>query len=198
MDSRALRSRTALVDAAYRLASERDIDELTVTDVTAAAGISRDTFYRHASDPVDLVATALHAELAEALAAYLAMPATLVGAEPGTSVFAEPTRVFVQHVRAHAEIYRRSSRGGLSSRLRAVLTDAAEEVLSAHLRRHPEIVPASLAPLDEVSFAMTVAYAAGGTVAATEAWLVHGDLDDIDGAVRVVLATAPSWWLGLG
>jgi AcrR family transcriptional regulator len=194
MDARALRSRNALVSAAYRLASEGDIDAITVTDVTTMAGISRDTFYRHASDPVDLVANALHAELTDALRAYLAMPTSTTD---GESVFAAPTRVFVDHVRAHAEIYRRASQGGLSSRLQAVLIDAARDVLAAHLRSHPEIVPPALAPLDSTSFAMSVAYAAGGTVAAAEAWLEHGDLADSDGAVRVILAAAPSWWLGL-
>lgn len=41
---------------------------------------------------------------------------------------------------------------------------------------------------------MAIAYAAGGTVAAAEAWLAAGDLDDIERAVHVMLSASPQWW----
>jgi AcrR family transcriptional regulator len=200
MDARTRRSRDALVAAAYSLAEQRDIGSITVTDVTNASGISRDTFYRHASDPVDLIATALHAELAHALREFgdLLEPASALSelSRPANDehVFAGPARVFLEHVRTHATLYRMAASGSLSGRLQSVLIEPAREILAAHLHRHPEIVPAGLAPLSESSFAMVVAYAAGGTVAAAEAWLVAGDLDDLDGAVHVVLAASPQWW----
>ena len=200
MDARTRRSRDALVAAAYALAEQRDIGSITVTDITNASGISRDTFYRHASDPVDLIATALHAELAQALSEFgdlLESP----GSTPDDGyratddhVFAGPARVFLTHVRTHATLYRMAASGSLSGRLQSVLIEPAREILTGHLRRHPEIVPAELAPLSASSFAMAVAYAAGGTVAAAEAWLITGDLDDLDGAVHIVLAASPQWW----
>ncbi|MBH0007953.1 hypothetical protein [Salinibacterium sp. SWN1162] len=215
MDVRTRRSRDALVAAAYALAEQRDIATISVTDITNASGISRDTFYRHACDPVDLIATALHAELAEAIeqfgdlldpaetaaVSHTAEPAPGANANASTTalsttnhVFAGPTRVFLGHVRTHATLYRMAASGSLSGRLRSVLIEPAREVLADHLRRHPEIVPAALAPLSETTFAMAVAYAAGGTVAAAEAWLLTGDLDDLDGAVHAVLAASPQWW----
>ncbi|QYH34823.1 TetR family transcriptional regulator [Salinibacterium sp. M195] len=223
MDARTRRSRDALVAAAYALAEQRDIATISVTDITNASGISRDTFYRHASDPVDLIANALHAELAEALGEFgdlltpdaqtlPASEAMAVSAGSGTGsdrssgssasdtastahhVFVGPTRVFLTHVRTHATLYRMAASGSLSGRLRSVLIEPAREILAAHLRRHPEIVPADLAPLSATTFAMAVAYAAGGTVAAAEAWLVTGDLDDLEGAVHAVLAASPQWW----
>lgn len=225
MDARTRRSRDALVAAAYALAEQRDIATISVTDITNASGISRDTFYRHASDPVDLIATALHAELAQALREFGDLlvtdaqsppvpdaTAASSGSDsdagsarssdsrgPGSAstahhVFVGPTRVFLAHVRTHATLYRMAVSGSLSGRLRSVLIEPAREILADHLRRHPEIVPADLAPLSETTFAMAVAYAAGGTVAAAEAWLVTGDLDDLEGAVHAVLAASPQWW----
>ncbi|WP_010204613.1 TetR/AcrR family transcriptional regulator [Salinibacterium sp. PAMC 21357] len=213
MDVRTRRSRDALVAAAYSLAEQRDIATISVTDITNASGISRDTFYRHACDPVDLIATALHAELADAIEqfgdlldaadaaafSHAAKPAPDANASATTfsttnHVFAGPTRVFLSHVRTHATLYRMAASGSLSGRLRSVLIEPARQILADHLRRHPEIVPAALAPLSETTFAMAVAYAAGGTVAAAEAWLLTGDLDDLDGAVHAVLAASPQWW----
>ncbi|MBH0052742.1 hypothetical protein I6E74_00985 [Salinibacterium sp. SWN139] len=217
MDARTRRSRDALVAAAYALAEQRDIATISVTDITNASGISRDTFYRHACDPVDLIATALHAELAEAIEQFgdLLDPAETAAFSHATEpapdaranqnastttlsttnhVFAGPTRVFLSHVRTHATLYRMAASGSLSGRLRSVLIEPAREILADHLRRHPEIVPTELAPLSETTFAMAVAYAAGGTVAAAEAWLLTGDLDDLDGAVHAVLAASPQWW----
>lgn len=209
MDARTRRSRDALVAAAYSLAEQRDIATISVTDITNASGISRDTFYRHASDPVDLIATALHAELAQALDQFGDLllpdartppaPEVVAGSGSGDAstahhVFVGPTRVFLTHVRTHATLYRMAASGSLSGRLRSVLIEPAREILAAHLRRHPEIVPADLAPLSATTFAMAVAYAAGGTVAAAEAWLVTGDLDDLEGAVHAVLAASPQWW----
>jgi AcrR family transcriptional regulator len=193
MDARARRSRTALVDAVYRLASERDIDDITIADVATASGVSRDTFYRHAADPVDLLATALHAELAESLAGYHAMPVDGDGSE---SVFAAPARILLSHVAEHAAIYRRAPAGRLSGRLLSVLIEASTAIIGTHLRRHPEIAPPDVRFDDETVFSMTVAYAAGGTVAAVTAWLQAGMPQGIDEAVRVLLAAAPRWWLG--
>ncbi|RIJ77039.1 TetR/AcrR family transcriptional regulator [Nakamurella silvestris] len=194
MDPRTTRSRTALVAAVYRLASSRDISEITVAEITREAGLTRDTFYRHASDPVDLLATALHAELAVDMAGFHRLPAT--GNGDGTSVFTEPTRALLTHVAAHASVYRQSAGGRLGDRLRAVLMETARDILASHLRGHPEIAPPQLPADDPRAFDMVVAYAAGGTIAAVETWLAHGDITDIDQAVGIILSAAPQWWLG--
>jgi AcrR family transcriptional regulator len=193
VDPRAQRSRDALVAAVYRLASERDVEAIAVTDVTSAAGISRDTFYRHADDAVDLLARALHGELSEALAGFHDMP---VDTPDGRSVFEAPARVLIEHVRDHAEVYRQTPGGRLAGRLRQVLVDISADILAGHLRRHPEIAPEDIDLDNPVVFGMTVAYAAGGTVAAVESWLADGMTLSVDEAVAVLLAAAPRWWLG--
>jgi len=192
MDPRSARSRIALVAAVYRLASTRDIAEISVAEITREAGLTRDTFYRHARDPADLLATALHEELTENMADFHRMPV----AHGTDSVFTEPTRVLLTHVAFHAQIYRHSTGGRLGDRLRSVLVETARDILASHLRSHPEIAPPQVRPEDPRAFDMVVAYAAGGTVAAVQSWLTSGDTDNIDEAVHIILSAAPQWWLG--
>ena len=57
-DPRAERVRTRLREAAFALAHERPVDEITVGDLVARAEVSRQVFYRHFRDRDDAVARA--------------------------------------------------------------------------------------------------------------------------------------------
>ena len=59
VDPRAERVRTLLRDAAFALAHERPVDQITVADLVARAGVSRQVFYQHFTDRDDAVASAL-------------------------------------------------------------------------------------------------------------------------------------------
>jgi AcrR family transcriptional regulator len=67
-DPRAERVRTKLREAAFALAHERPVDELTVGDIVARAGVSRQVFYQHFGDRDDAVATAFATAFAQAIA----------------------------------------------------------------------------------------------------------------------------------
>jgi AcrR family transcriptional regulator len=67
-DPRAERVRAKLHDAAFALAHERPVDQLTVGDLVARAGVSRQVFYRHFTDRDDAVATAFAIAFAAATA----------------------------------------------------------------------------------------------------------------------------------
>jgi AcrR family transcriptional regulator len=67
-DPRAERVRTLLRDAAFELAHERPVDQITVGDLVARAGVSRQVFYQHFSDRDDAVATAVAVAFAAASA----------------------------------------------------------------------------------------------------------------------------------
>ncbi len=67
-DPRAERVRAKLHDAAFALAHERPVDQLTVGDLVARAGVSRQVFYRHFTDRDDAVATAFAIAFAAAAA----------------------------------------------------------------------------------------------------------------------------------
>ncbi|GAA4159677.1 hypothetical protein GCM10022286_14470 [Gryllotalpicola daejeonensis] len=194
MDARSRRSRSALVDAVYRLSVENGIDRLTVTDVAAAAGVSRDTFYRHSADPVELLCAALQEELADSVSAYLAMP--LVD-DSEDSVFLAPAAAVMEHMRDHTAIYRQAPGSKSGARLTAIIEGAARQVIETHLDNHPEIVPEQLRPMTEVTRQMSLAYASSGATAAFFAWINGDDLSDVRRYAQVVLLSGPEWWLGL-
>lgn len=54
----------ALTEAAYALLQSRAIDQVTISDLVARAGISRASFYRHFRDKYDLV-NAIHLRVLE-------------------------------------------------------------------------------------------------------------------------------------
>ena len=194
MDARSRRSRSALTEAVYRLAVEKGIDHLTVTDVAAAAGVSRDTFYRHSADPVELLCLALETELADTVSAYLEMPVAL-GSDD--SVFLAPAMAVMEHMREHAPIYRQAPGSKTGGRLAALIEAAARQVIETHLDNHPEIVPEQLKPMTDVVRQMSLAYASSGATASFFAWINGDELDDIRRHAQVVLASGPEWWLGL-
>jgi len=192
MDPRQARTIEALRSAILELASVKPIDEVSVAEVARVASVTRETFYRHHTSPVDLLAAVLGEELDALVAANAALPATTGGPE---SVFEQPERALLQHVSAHAGIYRNALTPHLTSRLRDVLTESIQRQLLEHLQRHPHIAPRSGYP-DDRARRMFASYAASGTVGAIETWLATGDLDDIDAAAQTILAASPQWWLG--
>jgi AcrR family transcriptional regulator len=194
MDPRQARTFETLRSAVLELASAKSIDEVSVTELAKAAGVTRETFYRHYSSPVDLLAAVLVHELDALLAGTAELPASTGSAR---SVFEQPERALLEHVAAHAEIYRNALSPHLTARLHDVLTESIQRRLVEHLRRHPQIAPDVLGRRPaERDLAMFAAFAASGTVGAIEAWLVSGDLDDTDAATHAILAASPEWWLG--
>lgn len=194
MDPRQLRTRNTLRATVYEIAATKPIGSVSVAEIARAAGVTRDTVYRHAADPVQLLAGFLDEEMAEFVLHSAELPAT---APKGRTVFDDGERELLAHIVAHAEVYRHAMSPRLIGPLRDVLIDRIGEGLRGHLDRHPEIAPRPADGTDpELHARMLIAYAAAGTVAAIETWLEHGDLDDPDSAARTVLAASPEWWLG--
>ncbi|AKS34124.1 TetR/AcrR family transcriptional regulator [Mycolicibacterium goodii] len=66
-DPRAERVRTRLHEAAFALAHERQVDELTVSDIVGRAGVSRQVFYQHFGDRDEAIAAAFATEFSRAV-----------------------------------------------------------------------------------------------------------------------------------
>lgn len=196
VDPRSARTADALRTAVLDLAREGPVAEVGVSELCRRAGVSRDTFYRYAGSPLDLFARALDTDLAE-ITRTDRLPER---AAAGSSVFEEPERQLLRLVADHAHALRLSMSPRLPSVVREVFLARMEAGLIEHLERHPGIVARALGDPEAGSdaFAVTVlaAYAASGTVGAIETWLLHGDVTDVDGAVRLVLAASPEWWHG--
>jgi AcrR family transcriptional regulator len=77
-DPRAERVHTRLRDAAFALAHERPVDQLTVGDIVARAEVSRQVFYQHFRDRDDAVATAFSVAFASAAADTTGAPSARI------------------------------------------------------------------------------------------------------------------------
>jgi AcrR family transcriptional regulator len=78
VDPRAERVRTLLRDAAFALAHEQPVDQITVADLVARAGVSRQVFYQHFTDRDDAVASAFTVAFAAATADIDGEPRTRI------------------------------------------------------------------------------------------------------------------------
>ncbi len=102
-DPRIQRSRSALEAALRELIADRDLPQISISDVTKRAGINRSTFYEHYTDLQDLAASACTTVFDELVAAATAAdkPATPVG-HPGSNSLP----ILFAHVAEHAPLYR--------------------------------------------------------------------------------------------
>lgn len=173
MDPRIARTQASLQQAALELATERDLDGITVGDIAERAGVNRSSFYQHYSDKDTLLADALDAIL-EAAGASVVGPLNRVDLPP------EAFTQFIEHVDAHAELYR----WALGPRGSAVVTDRLRLRVEGLVRYHMAIVGA-----DEIHEGIPVeivaAGVAGSGLGAIRAWL--------EGEPRAPLAVATGW-----
>jgi len=172
MDVRVERTRRALQEALFELARERPLDELTIADIAARAGVNRSTFYQHYSDKETLLADALDATAEATGAALPELVEPLF--EPPQALFA-----FLEHIEANAGLYRR------------VLGSPGSAVVTARLRRRIELIAGDAVvrsgtrvfeglPLDVVAAGI-----AGSALGVIEAWLARDS--------RPPAATAADW-----
>jgi AcrR family transcriptional regulator len=190
MDPRQLRTRRALTEAIIELASSRPTDSLSVSEVAERAGISRDTFYRHASSPSELLRSALEEDLAA-----LEMPT-----EGGEQAFGQAERQLLQHVADHATIYRNALVHGSERHVRDMLVSYISGALERYVDEHPEILPEGIRALEQPHTRnVAIAYAASGTVGAIESWLRDAETEQLDVAAtaEAIVAASPSWWVQL-
>ena len=182
MDARSRRSRESLRAAVLRLAGTTPITTVTASAICAEAGVTRDTFYRHADSPVSLLADALAAEIEEAMEVL-----------PHTDAIGDGERALLEHVHRRADVYRGAMQPLLAAPVRSNLERSISAGLVLWAELHPTIIPSEFAS-DAAAMRIAVAYAAAGTVGAVEEWL-RSDDDDIERAVRLIIAASPEWWL---
>ncbi|WP_286308497.1 hypothetical protein [Agromyces mangrovi Wang et al. 2018] len=168
------------------------LSDVSVTDAARAAGISRDTFYRHAPSVADLLAAALGAELDAAVADFAAAPGT------GRERFETAEHALFAHIAGRRAVYLHAMSPRLASPVRVMLLERVEVSLRGYLAEHPEVAPEPDGALTgDALYDLYAAYGAAGTVGAIEHWLLGGAAGDPDAVARGVLAvSAPWWWRG--
>lgn len=109
-DPRALRSISALIDAAYALIDARELSKISITDVVQQAGVTRPTFYQYFRDVRDLSQQAamarIEVELPHDPEALLVTSAGLLPAEHVDAIATRAIPVF-EHLQQHHQFYLR-------------------------------------------------------------------------------------------
>ena len=101
-DPRPRRSRLALQSALLALLADRELAEVTVSDVTKRAGTSRSTFYDHYPDLDALAADACTEQFDELLAATPVLPGHQLSDDPAQG---NPLPALFAHVADNAGLY---------------------------------------------------------------------------------------------
>ncbi|MFB2557239.1 TetR/AcrR family transcriptional regulator [Herbiconiux liangxiaofengii] len=195
MDARHRRSRGKLAEAVLRLASERPIDEVRASDIAAAAGVNRSTFYAHAASPLALLESVLREELDAIRDRYLAEVPRAGAAE----AIAAATLAVLENVESHAAIYERGlshDRDGHSgeSSLRPMLAAHFEQSNRQLLQQHALFADSAEESADPLLAAMVGPYVANGSVGAIAAWLETPEPRDPGAFVRSYRRLVPEWF----
>lgn len=159
LDPRARRTRRDLRAALRALAAERDLDDISVAELTAAAGVNRATFYDHFTSKDALVLDTVDALMADTAAGAAAATDAEV-TDP-----AHPPRHTLDLFRAlqaDAALYRRLLGPAGSPLVQAHMRDGLRAAIAAELGRRG--APRSG---DDV----LAAFLAGGIVGVAAAWL---------------------------
>jgi len=154
-----------LADAVLAMASERDITNASVAELTRRAGINRGTFYAHAPSPVVLLTRILSAEL------DVVRGHTSDEMEADGFLYRDVARAtldeIISHVEARLDIYGGLDRASSRYALRVVLAEHVEQSVLLVFRGGFAVAPIA----GEAFAAMFAAYLAHGVVGAVEAWL---------------------------
>ncbi len=176
--------------ALVELATHRDLDEISIGEVAAAAGVNRATFYLHYSDKEGLLLDAISEVTDEvSLGAAAASVDELVDADHAP----RHTLAFFAELDRHAALYRRVLGPAGSPAVVAHLRNGIQRAITEemHHRSADRIV-------DDRSTSRVGAFVAGGVIAAAITWLEDDDrppADEEAAAVwRTVLASSMPLW----
>lgn len=191
VDARILHTTAALREAILRLAAGRPVSEVTVADVTRAAGINRATFYSHAVSPGSLLADVLTPELdrirdddAEARRAAAERGANR---DELAAITRRGITAVVDHVVTHREIYARALPDPDDGSLHRLLVDHFTVSSANHIR---DLDPATRPELlDDVA----AGFVAQGFVGAIEVW-VAGPRRSRRALIDTITRSFPTWW----
>lgn len=154
-DLRVVKTRKALIGAVESLALEKDIEEVTVSELCARAGVSRSTFYSHFADKFDLVQCAIRYEF-ETMAKW------------GGPTLARPLETLLAKLRSNDFLCRRMRLGGVGTEAASVIEESLAEYMRGQISQGAWRPRRMDVPVDAA-----LAYCAHG-FAGVVAWWIRG------------------------
>jgi AcrR family transcriptional regulator len=181
VDPRAERVRTRLREAAFALAHERQVDQLTVGDIVTRASVSRQAFYQHFTDRDDAVASAFTVAFAAATADTDCLDDTDVGPVDARACI---LRLF-DFAAEHRSMYRNIVPSAVTQRVvaafRAELQPACLQIAEQGM---PLVSPVAGLTPESVS-----RFLVGGFMEVLRSWMESPDPTDLSGRVAAALDT---------
>jgi AcrR family transcriptional regulator len=172
IDPRAERVRTRLREAAFALAHERPVDELTVGDIVGRAGVSRQVFYQHFTDRDDAISTAF-------TVAFAAATADIDG-----DARARILRLF-DFASEHRSMYRNIVPSAVTQR---VVTAFRDELQPACVQIATNGMPV-VSPIAGLTPESVSRFLVGGFMEVLRAWMEDPDSSDLGGRASAALDT---------
>lgn len=172
IDPRAERVRTRLREAAFALAHERPVDELTVGDIVARAEVSRQVFYQHFTDRDDAVATAFTVAFAAATAD--------IDSDPRARIL-----TLFDFAAEHRSIYRNIVPSAVTQR---VVTAFRTELQPACVQIATHGMPV-VSPIAGLTPESVSRFLVGGFMEVLRSWMEDPDSTDLSGRVSAALDT---------
>jgi len=183
-----------LARAVMKLAADKAINEVTVAELCRDAGTTRDTFYRYAASPIEVLAAALNEDLAEFSRSVEAFKGDARSYE---SLLMSSARELLEHVKRNQAIYRHALRPHLDSALRDVLISRIETVIIEYLALHPDVPPdvRGIRP-NKKELLILAAWQASGSVGVIERWVKDRRSLDIERMLDLIFTASAPWWFG--
>lgn len=164
MDQRAVRTRSALVDAMVLLVKEKGFDELRLNEILVEADVGRSTFYGHYTDKDDLLLSSFVNMLDMADKAEVAHYGTMLPC-------VLPSAPVLRHVQEYAEFAKKMA---ASSLFDAQMEAGERKLREIALRRIGEMYP----QLGGAERTRAAVFIAGAFVGMIKWWMQRGLKED--------------------
>ncbi len=190
MDARAVRTRRRLREAALALAAEGPIDEISVAQLTRAAGMNRATFYKHATSPLHVVREALVDDLDAIRLDFL--PAAADPATDLEALWRTAAHTTAAHVARFESIYVRGFAEDASGALPALLSRHITRSMESMLQARPDLLPSHAGADEDLLIASYAAFLGHGLAAILQVWFASGNRD-VAVYADAVIGALPEW-----
>ncbi len=187
-DPRFQRSHDALEAVILELASQEPAENITVRELAGAAGISRQTFYRHASSPAEFLSEVLITDMQR-------FAPVLIGSLSDPTVrFEDAWRALyagmLDHVSRYAPVYR-----VMVSTQSIVFGAISDWFVSSGRGFIHDAISSSAGTLDDTWIELASQQQAGNVAAIMKTWILGGMTESPEHMVDLFMTLAPPWQL---
>ncbi|WRS30104.1 TetR-like C-terminal domain-containing protein [Actinomycetaceae bacterium MB13-C1-2] len=190
-DPRYQRIRARLTNAILELASQKPAEQITVSELTHAAGIARTTFYKHSDSPASFLADYLIEQLHPRLD-----PLADLLKDPGPDYLSRWAAIMLdvlEHVQENEDVYSHVFTPDGQSVVLSMMTAYFEGVFASYVQEFSEHV--GRVEVTELWKTMAISQQVHNTIAMISSWLRTDLADPPERVLETYLSLVPPWQL---